>query len=92
MHTYNCYWFLANISIKKQLHDQVMLAMRLQEEKSILVLEMAQHCTWLQSLAVLLKNKMAEEGKWNKIAIHLKYEFQMKKINIIGLSHTTRME
>lgn len=56
-----------------------MLAMRLQEEKSILVLEMAQHCTWLQSLAVVLKNKMAEEGKWNKIAIHLKYEFQMKK-------------
>ncbi|XP_047676152.1 uncharacterized protein LOC113658020 isoform X2 [Tachysurus fulvidraco] len=51
----------ANISIKKQLHDQVMLAMRLQEEKSILVLEMAQHCTWLQSLAVVLKNKMAEE-------------------------------
>ncbi|ROL42094.1 hypothetical protein DPX16_19541 [Anabarilius grahami] len=84
----------ANISIKKQLHDQVMLAMRLQEEKSILVLEMAQHCTWLQSLAVVLKNKMAEEGKLNKIAIHLKYEFQMKKnkINIISFSHTTRME
>lgn len=58
-----------------------MLAMRLQEEKSILVLEMAQHCTWLQSLAVVLKNKMAEEGKLNKITIHLKYEFQMKKIN-----------
>ncbi|XP_060743303.1 uncharacterized protein LOC132857349 [Tachysurus vachellii] len=51
----------ANISIKKQLHDQVMLEMRLQEEKSILVLEMAQHCTWLQSLAVVLKNKMTEE-------------------------------
>ncbi|KAK9972431.1 hypothetical protein ABG768_025738 [Culter alburnus] len=56
----------ANISIKKQLHDQVMLAMRLQEEKSILVLEMAQHCTWLQSLAVVLKNKMAEEDKGNE--------------------------
>lgn len=79
MHTYNCYWFLANISIKKQLHDQVMLEMRLQEEKSILVLEMAQHCTWLQSLAVVLKNKMTEEGKLNKTAIHLKYEFQMEK-------------
>ncbi|XP_050974976.1 uncharacterized protein LOC127170781 [Labeo rohita] len=51
----------ANILIKKQLHDQVMLTMRLQEEKSILVLEMAQHCTWLQSLAVVLKNKIAEE-------------------------------
>ncbi|KAK9981838.1 hypothetical protein ABG768_001362 [Culter alburnus] len=56
----------ANISMKKQLHDQVMLAMRLQEEKSILVLEMAQHCTWLQSLAVVLKNKMAEEDKGNE--------------------------
>ncbi|XP_057217747.1 uncharacterized protein LOC130571061 isoform X3 [Triplophysa rosa] len=51
----------ANISMKKQLHDQVMLTMRLQEEKSILVLEMAQHCTWLQSLALVLKNKIAEE-------------------------------
>ncbi|XP_058624140.1 uncharacterized protein LOC131535024 isoform X3 [Onychostoma macrolepis] len=51
----------ANILIKKQLHDQVMLTVRLQEEKSILVLEMAQHCTWLQSLAVVLKNKIAEE-------------------------------
>ncbi|XP_047657921.1 uncharacterized protein LOC113647498 isoform X3 [Tachysurus fulvidraco] len=60
----------ANISIKKQLHDQVMLAMRLQEEKSILVLEMAQHCTWLQSLAVVLKNKMAEEVK--KKTVNLK--------------------
>ncbi|GAA6090390.1 uncharacterized protein LOC113636854 isoform X2 [Tachysurus ichikawai] len=43
-----------------------MLAMRLQEEKSILVLEMAQHCTWLQSLAVVLKNKMVEEDKGNE--------------------------
>ncbi|XP_072563712.1 uncharacterized protein [Paramormyrops kingsleyae] len=56
----------ANIVIKKQLHDQVMLTMRLQEEKSILVLEMAQHCTWLQSLAVVLKNKIAEEDKRNE--------------------------
>ncbi|KAF4110033.1 hypothetical protein G5714_009285 [Onychostoma macrolepis] len=56
----------ANISIKKQLHDQVMLTVRLQEEKSILVLEMAQHCTCLQSLAVVLKNKIAEEDKGNE--------------------------
>ncbi|XP_058624139.1 uncharacterized protein LOC131535024 isoform X2 [Onychostoma macrolepis] len=56
----------ANILIKKQLHDQVMLTVRLQEEKSILVLEMAQHCTWLQSLAVVLKNKIAEEDKGNE--------------------------
>ncbi|KAK0153141.1 hypothetical protein N1851_005188 [Merluccius polli] len=52
----------ANITIKKQLHDQVMLTMRLQEEKNVLVLEMAQHCTWLQNLAVVLKNTVAEEG------------------------------
>ncbi|XP_067269595.1 uncharacterized protein [Pseudorasbora parva] len=51
----------ANISTKKQLHDQVMLTMRLQEETRVLVLEMAQHCTWLQSLTVVLKNKLAEE-------------------------------
>lgn len=75
MYVFNCCWFLANILTKKQLLDQVMLTMRLQEEKSILVLEMAQHCTWLQSLTVVLKNKMAEEGKWlNKNRVHLKYE------------------
>ncbi|XP_062257833.1 uncharacterized protein LOC133966820 [Platichthys flesus] len=51
----------ANITIKKQLHDQVMLTMRLQEEKNVLVLEMAQHCTWLQNLAVVLRNKVAED-------------------------------
>nr|XP_055052070.1 uncharacterized protein LOC129437774 isoform X2 [Misgurnus anguillicaudatus] len=56
----------ANISVKKRLHDQVMLTMRLQEERGIVVLEMAQHCTWLQSLAVALKNKMAEEDKGNE--------------------------
>ncbi len=72
MYSYNCCLFLANISIKKQLHDQVMLTMRLQEEKSILVLEMAQHYTWLQSLAVVLKNKIAEEGKLNKNPVYLK--------------------
>lgn len=49
-----------------------MLTMRLQEEKSILVLEMAQHYTWLQSLAVVLKNKIAEEGKLNKNPVYLK--------------------
>ncbi|CAM4513258.1 unnamed protein product [Leuciscus chuanchicus] len=53
----------ANISIKKRVHDQVMLTRRLHEETSVLVLEMemAQHCTWLQSLAMVLKNKLAEE-------------------------------
>lgn len=65
MCTYNCYWLLANISIKKRVHDQVMLTRRLHEETSVLVLEMAQHCMWLQSLAMVLKNKLAEEGKFN---------------------------
>ncbi|CAK6975960.1 uncharacterized protein LOC115539225 isoform X6 [Scomber scombrus] len=51
----------ANIGIKKRLHDQVMTTMRLQEEKRILVMEMAQHCTWLQNMALVLKNKVAEE-------------------------------
>ncbi|KAF3837653.1 hypothetical protein F7725_009421 [Dissostichus mawsoni] len=46
---------------KKKILDQVMLTRRLQEEKGILLLEMAQHCTWLQNMAVALKNKVAEE-------------------------------
>lgn len=58
--------YSANISVKKRLHGQVMLTMRLQEERGIVVLEMAQHCTWLQRLAVALKNKMAEEDKGNE--------------------------
>ncbi|CAL8294689.1 unnamed protein product [Arctogadus glacialis] len=52
----------ANIGTKKRIHDQVMTTKRLQEEKNILVMEMAQHCTWLQNLALVLKNKVAEEG------------------------------
>ncbi|XP_030202201.1 uncharacterized protein LOC115535279 [Gadus morhua] len=52
----------ANIGTKKRLHDQVMTTKRLQEEKNILVMEMAQHCTWLQNLALVLKNKVAESG------------------------------
>ncbi|KAJ8262139.1 hypothetical protein GJAV_G00162830 [Gymnothorax javanicus] len=56
----------ANIATKKQMHDQVMLTLRLQEERGVLVLEMAQHCTWLQNLAELLKNKVAEEGTENE--------------------------
>ncbi|KAK3526682.1 hypothetical protein QTP70_031466 [Hemibagrus guttatus] len=49
----------AKLAVKKKMHDQVMLMLRL--EKSILVLEMAQHCTWLQNLAVVLNKKVAEE-------------------------------
>ncbi|XP_076616610.1 uncharacterized protein LOC143339323 [Chaetodon auriga] len=56
----------ANITIKKRLYDQVMLTMRLQEEKNILVLEMAQHCTWLQKQAEELENKVAENEQGNK--------------------------
>ncbi|XP_033937549.1 uncharacterized protein [Pseudochaenichthys georgianus] len=52
---------MANFTAKKKILDQVMLTRRLHEEKGILVLEMAQHCTWLQNMAVALKNKVAEE-------------------------------
>ncbi|KAI4811121.1 hypothetical protein KUCAC02_014040 [Chaenocephalus aceratus] len=51
---------MANFTAKKNILDQVMLTRRLHEEKGILVLEMAQHCTWLQNMAVALKNKVAE--------------------------------
>ncbi|KAI9520655.1 hypothetical protein NQZ68_015575 [Dissostichus eleginoides] len=52
---------MANFTAKKRILAQVMLTRRLQEEKGILLLEMAQHCTWLQNMAVALKNKVAEE-------------------------------
>ncbi|XP_030265168.1 uncharacterized protein LOC115576745 isoform X4 [Sparus aurata] len=55
-----------NITIKKRLYDQVMLTMRLEEEKSILLLEMVQHCTWLQKQAEELKNKRAENDQGNE--------------------------
>ncbi|KAK1886821.1 Malate synthase G [Dissostichus eleginoides] len=44
-----------------EVHGMVMLTRRLQEEKGILLLEMTQHCTWLQNMPVALKNKVAEE-------------------------------
>ncbi|CAL8239179.1 unnamed protein product [Gadus morhua 'NCC'] len=47
------------IGVKKRLHDQEMLKTRLEEELPILVLEMAQHCTWLQNLGVALKTELA---------------------------------
>ena len=71
--------FLANIGTKKRLHDQVMTTKRLQEEKNILVMEMAQHCTWLQNLALVLKNKVAESGKLTQnIAVHDQLTFNHK--------------
>ncbi|XP_056130877.1 uncharacterized protein LOC130108061 isoform X2 [Lampris incognitus] len=52
-----------NISTKRRVHDQQMLTTRLQEERSILVLEMAQHCTSLRNLALALRTKIiSEEG------------------------------
>lgn len=42
-----------------------MLTRRLQEERSILLLEMAQHCTWLQNQTVILQKNLAREGKGN---------------------------
>ncbi|KAK1904270.1 SWM histone demethylase complex subunit phf2 [Dissostichus eleginoides] len=56
-------WEVHGMGIQEKILDQVMLTRRLQEEKGILLLEMAQHCTWLQNMAVALKNKVAEEGK-----------------------------
>ncbi|XP_040908299.1 uncharacterized protein LOC121191220 isoform X2 [Toxotes jaculatrix] len=56
----------ANITVKKRLYDQTMLTMRLQEEKSIVVLEMAQHCTWLQRQAEDIQNKLAENEQVNE--------------------------
>ncbi|KAK1891309.1 G polyprotein [Dissostichus eleginoides] len=54
-------WEVHGMGIQEKILDQVMLTRRLQEEKGILLLEMAQHCTWLQNMAVALKNKVAEE-------------------------------
>ncbi|XP_028313659.1 uncharacterized protein LOC114469942 isoform X2 [Gouania willdenowi] len=56
----------ANVTVKKRLYDQVMLSMRLQEEKSILVLEMVQHCMWLQKQAEEIKKKVAENDQGNE--------------------------
>ncbi|KAJ8369372.1 hypothetical protein SKAU_G00094000 [Synaphobranchus kaupii] len=54
-----------SITTKKKIHDQQMLTMRLQEERSILVVEMAQHCTSLQNLALALRTKISrEEGRF----------------------------
>lgn len=56
-----------------------MTTKRLQEEKNILVMEMAQHCTWLQNMASVLKNKVAEEGKFTQnIGIHDQLTFNHK--------------
>ncbi len=41
-----------------------MLKMRLEDERTILVQEMAQHGSWLQKLQATLKIKTSEEGKF----------------------------
>ncbi|XP_062330454.1 uncharacterized protein LOC134031008 [Osmerus eperlanus] len=52
-------------ALKKRMHDQHMLTTRLQEERTILICEMAQHCTWMKNLSTVLSTKIAEEGEEN---------------------------
>ena len=93
VYIHNCDWILANFTAKKNILDQVMLTRRLHEEKGILVLEMAQHCTWLQNMAVALKNKVAEEGKLKaKLNLPCKVWAGEKKSAQIILGHRNWME
>lgn len=55
-----------NIGIKKKMHDQIMLTRRLQEEKKNLVLEMAQHCTWLKNQNAILQKALSVEDEGNE--------------------------
>ena len=42
-------------------------------------MEMAQHCTWLQNMALILKNMVAEEGNLTQnIAVHDQITFNQK--------------
>ncbi|CAM4658775.1 unnamed protein product [Leuciscus chuanchicus] len=56
----------AQIEDKLKIFNKSMLKMRLEEERTILVQEMAQHCSWLQKLQATLKRKTSEEDKRNK--------------------------
>ncbi|XP_077088406.1 uncharacterized protein LOC143740227 [Siphateles boraxobius] len=55
----------AQIEDKLKMFNKAMLKMRLEEERTILVQEMAQHCSWLQKLQATLKRKTSEEDKQN---------------------------
>ncbi|KAF4114134.1 hypothetical protein G5714_004357 [Onychostoma macrolepis] len=56
----------AQIKDKLKNFNKAMLKMSLEEERTILVQEMAQHCSWLQKLQATLKRKTSEEAKRNK--------------------------
>jgi len=64
----DCYLYIFFTSVVAQFEDKlkicnkVILKMRLQEERTILVQEMAQHCSWLQAT---FKRKTSEEGKFH---------------------------
>lgn len=55
---------LARIEDKIRVFQATMRRMRLEEEKTILVKEMAQHCSWLQKLMTSLQIVISEEGKY----------------------------
>ncbi|XP_073704470.1 uncharacterized protein [Garra rufa] len=55
----------AQIEEKLKFFNKAMLKMRLEEERTILVQEMAQHCSWLQNLQATLRRKTSEEGKFH---------------------------
>lgn len=58
--------FTALLSQKKYLHDQHMIVTRLDEEKHLLVVEMAQHCSWLNEVGKL-QRQLAQEGKFEQV-------------------------
>ncbi|XP_077060946.1 uncharacterized protein LOC143713118 [Siphateles boraxobius] len=57
----------AQIEDKLKNFNKAMLKMRLEEERTILVQEMAQHCSWLQKLQATLKRKTSEEDLYNDL-------------------------
>lgn len=57
-------FFVARIEDKIKVFQATMRGMRLEEEKRILVKEMAQHCSFLQKLKASLQSKISAEGKF----------------------------
>ncbi|XP_077085748.1 uncharacterized protein LOC143737765 [Siphateles boraxobius] len=55
----------AQIEDKLEIFNKAMLKMRLEEERTILLQEMLQHCSWLQKLQATLKRKTSAEDKQN---------------------------
>ncbi|XP_072574324.1 uncharacterized protein [Paramormyrops kingsleyae] len=56
----------ARIEDKMKVFRATMRRMRLEEEKTILVKEMAQHCSWLQKLMASLQSRISAEDAQNK--------------------------